>query len=60
MKKGKWQVPLVDGKEQDLLTGYYYFLAKGRGERKWYKRKYQRRARQVAKAELKQCQATAS
>ena len=47
------RLPLSGGVEQDALTGWRRCLHWRAGERRWAKRKYNRRLRQVVRRMLK-------
>ncbi len=47
------EIPLRGGLEQDALSGWRKFLAWKAGQRKWVKRMFRKRARRVAKAQIK-------
>ena len=49
MRRGKWQVKLRDGDDQDFLTGWHHYLKKRPGYRQYIKHRYQRRARKNAR-----------
>ena len=50
--KRKDRIPMQDGDEYDFLTWCKKFFSFRPGERKWLKRKYNKRYRKVKKGEL--------